>query len=192
MGRVVSLVNIMYDDSIRSIWRVMKSRCFSHNKDNYCRYGGRGITVCSGLLCFSAFVRVLGPRPSGYTLDRINSGEHYSCGECNQCQERGWTKNVQWANQHDQNINRRPQPHKVNPDIIYRGVTRRHNHSGYRASIRDNGKLLELGSFPTASRGHSLESSSSDSSRGERQTKIEFVFRLARDSHVVSSVHVGY
>lgn len=66
------------------IWQSMKQRCFDKNNDAYCRYGGRGITVCEAWSSsFEAFLRDMGPRPSrNLTIERINNSGNYEPGNC--------------------------------------------------------------------------------------------------------------
>ena len=49
---------------------------------NYPRYGGRGITVCPDWQQFSGFLRDMGERPVGKTLDRVDNDQGYSRDNC--------------------------------------------------------------------------------------------------------------
>ncbi len=63
----------------------MKCRCLCATHVHYHRYGGRGITVCKswqGENGFSNFMRSLGPRPNGMTLDRIDNDRGYEPANC--------------------------------------------------------------------------------------------------------------
>ncbi len=80
------------------IWDAMKQRCFNANNRHYKDYGGRGITVCQRWLSnFSQFLEDMGPRPDGYSLDRIDNDKGYSPGNC------------KWSTPLEQAHNRRPQ-----------------------------------------------------------------------------------
>lgn len=79
-----------------SIWCGMKKRCYSPNSSAYPFYGGRGISVCDAWRNdFAAFVRDMGPRPDGTTLDRVDTDGDYS------------PENCRWADWSTQMKNRR-------------------------------------------------------------------------------------
>ena len=78
---------------IKRLYRTAKSRCQNPHVLSYYNYGGRGIEF--KFTCFDLFYLELGPRPPGYTLDRINNNGHYESG------------NVRWASRSEQNLNRR-------------------------------------------------------------------------------------
>ena len=40
------LVKDIYVDRLKSIFKGMKDRCYSPNRENYAIYGGRGIEIC--------------------------------------------------------------------------------------------------------------------------------------------------
>lgn len=74
----------------------MINRCTVPTSKDYPTYGGRGITVCQAWLdSFEQFLADVGPRPEGYTLDRINYNGDYTPG------------NVRWAPPVVQNRNKR-------------------------------------------------------------------------------------
>lgn len=76
-------------------WQSMKDRCLNQNAPNFAHYGGRGIGVYGPWLDFGNFLRDMGPRPPGTSIDRINGDWGYSPDNC------------RWATREQQNANRR-------------------------------------------------------------------------------------
>jgi len=74
----------------------MLSRCTNINHKDYPNYGGRGVMVQPEWIeSFDHFLADVGLRPEYTSLDRISPNKHYT------------KDNVRWANQHEQNLNRR-------------------------------------------------------------------------------------
>lgn len=89
-------------------WQGMMQRCFDRKCEAFVNYGGRGITVCEGLRRSpEALRRLIGDRPKGLTIERVNNDGNYSCGTCNQCRRNKWPLNLIWTTRAEQNRNRR-------------------------------------------------------------------------------------
>lgn len=76
-------------------WAAMKDRCLRVKNVNYPNYGAIGITICEEWMYFSAFLRDMGPRPAGKTLDRIDPNGNYT------------KENCRWADSKTQGNNKR-------------------------------------------------------------------------------------
>lgn len=66
-------------------WRCMLDRCRCAKMPNYHLYGGRGITVCpqwQGKDGFVTFLKDMGERPEGKTLDRLDGDGNYEPSNC--------------------------------------------------------------------------------------------------------------
>jgi hypothetical protein len=89
-------------------WNHMLSRCLNELDVQYHLYGGRGIKPCEAIRKSPiALMNLLGDKPDGTSMDRIDNDGGYWCGECSDCLFNGYKKNIRWATFREQNINRR-------------------------------------------------------------------------------------
>lgn len=127
----------------------MRQRCFNPKNKKYPSYGGRGITICSGLSTFRRFIGYLGLKPGDeYSLDRINNDKGYYCGDCIECLENRETLNLRWATAKQQANNRRPHPNKTG----FPGVQQAKGK--YWAQIWFNDTNKRIGPFSLAEEAH--------------------------------------
>lgn len=78
-----------------TIWFMMLQRCHNPGDKHYPDYGGRGIRVCRRWYNFAAFLKDIGERPPGHSLNRIDNDGNYEPG------------NVAWATRLEQANNQR-------------------------------------------------------------------------------------
>lgn len=77
-------------------WRAMKKRCYYPKVESYQYYGAKGVIVCEAWKnSFATFLKDLGLKPEGMSLDRIDPEGNYEPGNC------------RWADNMTQRHNRR-------------------------------------------------------------------------------------
>lgn len=117
---------------LRTAWRRMWNRCRNKKHHKFYLYGARGISVCEKWRSFDQFVEDMGPRPIGFTLDRIDNNSGYSKSNC------------RWATATQQVINRRK--FKKNKSG-YIGVSLDNRDNRWHACISHNNNSIHLGRF---------------------------------------------
>jgi len=60
----------------------MKKRCLDKTERSYRWYGAKGVTICDKWMNFEGFLKDMGERPDGKTLDRINPFGNYEKDNC--------------------------------------------------------------------------------------------------------------
>ena len=107
-----------------------KRRCTDPKNNEYHNYGARGIQFRFN--SFTEFIEHIGPKPTGYFLDRIDNDGHYEIG------------NVRWVSLAVSQLHKRKQKNNTSG---YRGVSRS---KGRRvAFIKHDGRNENLGYFGT-------------------------------------------
>ncbi len=104
--RIASATHGMSGTPAWHSWQAMRSRCLNPTDKDYRNYGARGITVCDIWSDFSVFLRDMGERPAGTTIDRIDVNGNYEPGNC------------RWATPAQQGRNTR-----VNVQVTFNGKT---------------------------------------------------------------------
>jgi hypothetical protein len=109
-SRLMTTHGVKPTDYRYMLWQTLMGKCYRPTHKDYAYYGGRGITVHAPWHDAGAFIceiiTLLGPRPGGYQLDRIDNGGNYEPG------------NVRWASRTEQANNRRD-----NTLLTYNGET---------------------------------------------------------------------
>lgn len=123
------------DNELHSVWIGVKLRTTNPNHKSFKYYGGKGIKLCKrwqGSEGFKNFVEDMGPRPTGYSLDRIDNDDDYT------------PENCRWTDRRTQNLNRHV---FKNNKTGHTGVEFNKSLNKYVAVICVNYKRLWLGSY---------------------------------------------
>jgi hypothetical protein len=95
----------MYDTYQHNLMWGIIERCRNPSHKSYKYYGAKGTRVCSFLAEHPKHLTdTIGDRPdygvgcrSIYSVDRIDTRGHYSCGKCQDCLGNHWPMNLRWA-----------------------------------------------------------------------------------------------
>lgn len=112
-------------------YRTMLQRCYNKTRNKSEFYFERNIKVDSRWFNFETFLKDMGERPEGYTLDRIDNSLGYS------------KENCRWVEQSEQKVNR---GRFKNSSRRYKNIIERESGKCY-VSIRHNNKQYVLGTF---------------------------------------------
>jgi len=96
----------IYREPTGMSWRGMMARCYNKNQISYAYYGAVGIFVCEFIRATpSNLASLIGVRPLGKTLDRIDNLKGYYCGQCAECLSKNLEFNIRWATRKTQQRN---------------------------------------------------------------------------------------
>lgn len=83
MARTTMKKHGRYGTGAYKAWADAKARCTNPSNRDWSHYGGRGISMCQEWAdSFAQFLVDMGEKPSGMSLERINTQGNYEPGNC--------------------------------------------------------------------------------------------------------------
>ena len=76
------IISLRKQHPLYQSWKGMRARCNSRGNSSYGFYGAKGIRICKRWDDFWVFVKDMGERPIGFTIDRINGSGNYEPSNC--------------------------------------------------------------------------------------------------------------
>ena len=83
---------------VYDVWQSMKDRCSNPRSKAFPDYGGRGIRVCERWQnSYADFASDMGPRPDGWSIDRVDNDGDYTPDNCRWADRRTQQRNQRRA-----------------------------------------------------------------------------------------------
>lgn len=126
------------------VWLSMRARCANPLSEDYKHYGGRGIAVCPEWDDYAVFLRDMGERPLGRSLDRINNDMGYKPGNCRWATKLEQMRNTRVARWIDFNgkkqvLSEWAREFGVNPGQVHYWTNKLGEEAGMNYLLRRNG-----------------------------------------------------